>query len=40
MFAEKLGIHYDKYKLITEQKEMNKVLGNLDLYIPNFIRSI
>ena len=40
MLAERLGMHYDKYKLITEQKKMNKILGTLIIYIPGFIRSI
>ena len=40
MLAERLGIHYNKYKLITEQKERNDFFQNINRYIPNFIYSI
>ena len=40
MLAERLGIHYYKYKLITDPKEINKIFGNINIFIPNFIHSI
>ena len=40
MLTKRLGIQYDEYRLITEQKERNKCFANLNVYIPNFIYSI
>ena len=40
MLTKRLGIQYDEYRLITEQKERNKCFANLNIYIPNFIYSI
>ena len=40
MLNERLGIHYNKYKLITNENEINKIFGNIYTYIPNFIRYI
>ena len=40
MLEQRLGIHHNKYKLITEQKERNEFFQNINRYIPNFIYSI
>jgi hypothetical protein len=40
MLVQRLGIHYNTYRLTTEQKERNEFFGNINRYIPNFIHSI
>ena len=40
MLVKRLGIDYNSYKLITEQKERNEFLGDINRYVPNFIYSI
>ena len=40
MLVQRLGIHYNTYRLTTEQKERNEFFGNINRYIPNFIHSV
>ena len=40
ILSEKLGIHYNKYKLITDDKKREEFFGNINIYIPFFLDSI
>ena len=40
MLSSRLGIHYNKYKLITDDLERNNIFQSMNVYIPFFLHNI
>ena len=40
MLSSKLGTHYNKYKLITNDLERNNIFQSMNVYIPFFLHNI
>ena len=40
MLSSQLGIHYNKYNLITNDLERNNLFQSINLYIPFFLHDI
>ena len=40
MLSSRLGIHYNNYRLSTEEKQRSEFFGNINIYIPFFLKSL
>ena len=40
MLASRLGIHYDKYKLITDNAEKSKIFQSMEIFINLFLQNL
>ena len=40
MLASRLGIHYNEYKLITDDEERSKIFQSMNMFIKSFLKNL